>query len=196
MLGAAWAGPRPVGPAGHLWRRASSWGAGVPGPRAGGGTCAKKPPGSPALPARGSAHLIKATAAAGVEPGGPWRVRGGCRLQPWHRAPARASPGNHTDSAGRALSGPGAAAQLPGHRRGVTAAVAWPPAPTAAPHLRGHCQAPGPSPRFLMTRMVPGGHGAHVGSNPLTWASACTSGRGGYVEIGRASCRERVSSPV
>lgn len=53
--------------------------------------------------------------------------------QPWHRAPARASPGNHTDSTGRTLSGPGAAARQPGHRHGVTAAVAWPHAHRGSP---------------------------------------------------------------
>lgn len=88
-----------------------------------------KPLGNPALPAQGNACLIKAVVAAGTEPAGPWRVWGGCSpASPWHHAPARASPGNHTDSAGRTLSGSCAVTRLLGYRRGVTTTVAWPSA--------------------------------------------------------------------
>lgn len=84
-----------------------------------------KPLGNPALPAWGSTCLIKAAVAAGVKPDGPWQVQGGCSpASPWHHAPARASPGNRTDSAGRTLSGSCAVTRPPGHHRGVTA-MAW-----------------------------------------------------------------------
>ncbi|XP_045846728.1 AT-rich interactive domain-containing protein 3A isoform X1 [Meles meles] len=90
---------------------------------------------------------------------GPWQARGGCLpASPWHRAPARASPGNHTDSAEEPYLAP-APPQPPSHRRGVTAAGAWPHARHLLPTLvaAAKCSA---APRFLIMHAAAGGRGA------------------------------------
>ena len=79
---------------------------------------------------------------------GPWRAWGGCPpASPWHCAPARASPGNRTDSAEEPYLAPAPppATQSPpwGHgRRGLA------PRPPPVPHPSGRCQAPGPPHAF------------------------------------------------
>lgn len=82
-----------------------------------------------------------------------WRVPA-CASSPWHRAPARASPGNRVDSAGSALSGPLAA---------VVGSPPWPAQPAAA--------ARGPAPRFLIT---------HARAGAGCWARCPAGGRGGH----------------
>lgn len=117
---------------------------------------------------------------------GPWQARGGCLpASPWHRASACASPGNRTDSAGRALSGPCAATSRP-----VTAVGSRPPGPGPTPTISSPpswlLPSARPAPRFLITHAAAGGSGArragttcashrgracvcHVRSGPLTW---------------------------
>lgn len=116
---------------------------------------------------------------------GPWQARGGCLpASPWHRASARASPGNRTDSAGRALSGPCAATSRP-----VTAVGSRPPGPGPTPTISSPpswlLPSARPAPRFLITHAAAGGSGARRAG------TTCASHRGGasvcHVRSGR--CR-------
>lgn len=152
--------PRTQWAGGQLRRRVSSWGARGPGPCAGGGTCAGKPLGSLALPAWGSTRLIKAAVAAGTEPARPWRAQGGCLpASPGTVPPPVPAPGTTLTQPEEPYLAP---APPPGSP--VTAMGSpplWPgPTPPAVPHPGGCCQAPGPSPRFLITHSAAGGSGA------------------------------------
>lgn len=141
-----------------------------PGPCAGGGTSAAKPPRSPALPSWSSTRLIKATAAAGAGPAGPRRAQGGCLPD----NPGTVPP--PVPALGTTLTQPEEPYLAPAPPPGcpVTAVGSpplWPgPTPTTAPHPGRRCQAPGPSPRFLITHaavegVVASGHGKHVESS-------------------------------
>lgn len=125
-----------------LWARPRvSWGPALapgiflgrqqPGPSAGGAGRVSGSPWELSPPRLGQRLPHQSRCGCWRRASGPWRARGGCSpASPWHRASARASPGNRTDSAGRTLSGPCAATSRP-----VTTVGSRPPGPGPTPTI-------------------------------------------------------------
>lgn len=134
------AGARPLGPMGQLRLRVSSWGARALGCVLGGGEGCQGAPQDPAVLTGGSACLIKTAVAAGMEPAGPWRARGGCSpVSPGTVPPPVPAPGAALTQPERTLSGTCAATQSPLRGHGHHSLASLPP---PAPHPGGAAKRP------------------------------------------------------
>lgn len=183
VLGTGWAWGQALGPSGAGCHPGA---AGSLGPELGGGTSAGKPLGRPAQPpgaAPASSKRLRLLAWSQLGHGG----RGeGARL------PAPGTVPLPVPAQGATLTQPEEPylAPAPPPSRPVTAMGSPPlrpgPTPTAAPHPGGRCQAPGPSPRFLITHAAarerewcPTFSARRGWVRVSTWGPACRPGRPG-----------------
>lgn len=133
-------GPGPWVPWASSGGRVSSWGARALGRVLGGGEGCQGAPQDPGCPQRDSACLIKTAVAAGAEPAGPWRARGGCSpVSPGTVPPPVPAPGAALTQPERTLSGPCAATQSPLRGHGHHSLASLPP---PAPHPGGAAKRP------------------------------------------------------